>query len=54
MFQIIRDFVCKQREQIYRGAFLCDIVIRVNDLVSKQDGRGGIADPLGSDSLAIE
>ena len=27
VFQIIRDFVFKQGEQIHRGAFSCDIVI---------------------------
>ena len=27
VFQIIRDFDCKQGEQIYWGAFLCDMYV---------------------------
>ena len=38
VFQIIRDFVCKQEEQIHRGAFSCDndIVWVVNSVTELQ------------------
>ena len=42
MFQIIRDFVCKQGEQIHRGAFSCDNVdkrgINVRSGTNQKDG----------------